>query len=259
MTDLSFDDPCILFALRRESRPFLQEFRPQQRFPGAPCWARFCGPAWLTVLALETGVGRQRIEQTMSWLLGRPVLGNVPYGPRLVLAAGFAGALRQEHKVGDVILATEVVGPDGKCWPATWPPELPAGQWRPPLHRGRVLTVERLIADPAAKRSLGQQHGALAVDMESSVVADHCARHGVPFGCVRGISDDVHTPLSPRLVSLLADGRVSALRTAGALLRAPRLAREFWRLARDTKFAAGQLSKALGELLTLTLPFGADL
>ena len=30
-------------------------------------------------------------------------------------------------------------------------------------------------------------------------------------------------------------------------------------IPRDTKFAAGQLSKALGELLTLTLPFGAEL
>ena len=51
-------------ALRRESHAFRQEFRPHQRFLGAPCRAWFCGPAWLTVLVLETGIGRARM---MRW------------------------------------------------------------------------------------------------------------------------------------------------------------------------------------------------
>ena len=40
---LLFDDPCVLFALRHESAPFVRLFPVQQRFPGAPCRARFCG------------------------------------------------------------------------------------------------------------------------------------------------------------------------------------------------------------------------
>src|SRR5215831_11620071 len=100
---LTFADPCVVFALGREAAPFLREFRPQQRFRGSPCRARFCGPAWLTVLVLETGVG---------------------------------GALRSGLRVGDVVLATEVADADGNVWPATWPDPLPPGEWRPPLHRG---------------------------------------------------------------------------------------------------------------------------
>jgi hypothetical protein len=57
MSDLVFEDPCVVFALGREAGPFLKEFRPHQRFPGAPCWASFTGPAWLTVLVLQTGMG----------------------------------------------------------------------------------------------------------------------------------------------------------------------------------------------------------
>ena len=57
MTELAFDDPCVVFALGRESAAFRREFRPHQRFPGSSCRARFCGPPWLTVLILETGVG----------------------------------------------------------------------------------------------------------------------------------------------------------------------------------------------------------
>src|SRR5258708_24467505 len=145
MTEITFSDPCVLFALRRESQAFRREFRPHQRFPGAPCWARFCGPAWLTALVLETGLGPARMEATLDWLLGGPLLGNVPYRPKVVVSAGFSGALQEGLQVGDVILATEVADTQGNSWPATWPETLPPGQWHPPLHRGRLLTAPQLV------------------------------------------------------------------------------------------------------------------
>ncbi|HEV3257630.1 MAG TPA: hypothetical protein VG013_12160 [Gemmataceae bacterium] len=259
MHELTFGDPCIVFALRRESRAFQREFPPHQRFPGAPCRARFCGPSWLSVLVLETGLGPARTATALGWLLNRPVLGNLPYRPKVILSAGFSGALQEKYQVGDIILATEVADLDGNRWPATWPDALPAGKWQPPLHRDRLLTVSRPAGDPAEKRALGQQHGAGAVDMETAVVARLCSRHGVPFGCVRAISDRLDTPLSPKVLSVLKDGRVRLPRLLMALAGSPRLAAELWRLARDTRMAAEQLRRALGEILTLTLSWAADL
>jgi hypothetical protein len=262
VTDFSFDDPCVLFALRRESAGFRREFRPQLLFPGAPCWAAFCAPRELPslqVLLLETGVGRERTEAALRWLFASPMLDNVPYRPKAVLSAGFAGGLQEEVKVGDVILATEIVDAEGERWPATWPGELPAGEWRPALHPGRVLTMPNLVANPEEKHALGRRQEAVAVDMETAVVARRCAEKGVPFGCVRAISDDVHTALSPRLLALLSGGRVSAWRLVIGLLAAPRLTGELWRLAKRTRHAADQLGLALGELLTLTLPWGREL
>ncbi|MBY0528109.1 MAG: hypothetical protein K2R98_32230 [Gemmataceae bacterium] len=259
MTDLAFQDPCLLFALRRESSPFLRDFRPHQRFPGAPCWARFGGPAWLTVLVLETGVGTERAQTALNWLLSGPVLENVPYRPKLVLSAGFSGALQDRFNVGDIILATEVTDSAGNRWPTTWPGELPAGEWRPPLHRGRLLTVPQVVGDPREKRALGEKHDAVAVDMETATVARLCSQRNVPFGCVRAISDRVDTPLSPRLVALLSGGRVSPLRLTAAIVRSPGIVRELWMLAKHTRLAARQLGTALGELLTLTLPGGERL
>jgi adenosylhomocysteine nucleosidase len=255
VTELLFEDACVIFALDREARPFRREFRPQQRFPGAPCWARFCGPAWLTVLVLQTGIGQTRTRTALEWMLSRPILGNVPYRPRVVLSAGFAGALQPGLAVGDIILATEVVDTESNCWPATWPAELPPGEWQPPLRRGRVLTATHLVGDPAEKRALGEKHEAVAVEMESATVARLCSKHAIPFGCVRAISDDWNTPLSPQLVSVLAGGRVSYGRLLWHVLTSPRLTGELWRLARQTKVAAEQLGRALGELLTLTLPW----
>jgi adenosylhomocysteine nucleosidase len=256
-TSLSFNDPCVIFALHREAGPFLRELRPQQRFTGAPCWARFCGPPWLSVLVLVTGIGNERAGAAANWVLGSPMLKDVVYRPKCVLAAGFSGALDASCKVGDIVLAKEVADASSRIWPTTWPGELPPGEWQPPLHRGRVLTVDALVGDPTTKKTLGERHEAITVDMESAVVAEACARRDIPFGCVRAISDDVNTHLSPQLVSILSAGRPSLPRLLRAVASAPRLVGEMRQLARHTSTAADQLGKALGELLTLTLSWMA--
>jgi adenosylhomocysteine nucleosidase len=207
------------------------------------------------VLALETGIGAKRTEQALTWLLSRPLLGNLPYRPKLVLSAGFSGALHESLAVGDVVLAGDVVDEQGNRWPATWPGELPSGEWRPALHRGRVVTAAHPVGRPDEKAELGRRHQALAVDMETAVIARLCTVHDVPFGCVRAISDDVRTALSGQVLALLSAGHAWPLALLKTLTTTPRTAAELWRLARNTRLAAHQLGLALGELLTLTLPW----
>jgi adenosylhomocysteine nucleosidase len=252
--ELLFEDPCVVFALRRERGPFCREFRPHQRFAGAPCWAKFCGPAWLSVLVLATGMGRAPAERGLAWLLGRPMLGNLPYRPKLVVAAGYCGALQDGFHVGDIILATDVVdAATGDRWQATWPGELPSGRWDPPLHRGRIVTVPRLAATPAEKHELGHRHEAVAVDMETAIVARLCHQAEVPFGCLRAVVDEAATPLAPQLASWEAPWRLAV-----AVLRRPWLAGELWQLAKRSRLAGERLGRALGEVLTLTLPWAGD-
>jgi hypothetical protein len=242
-------DLAILFALRGEARPLLRDL-PIQEAVSAPCKARFCrGPR--TLLVLETGVGRERMDRALDWLLGKPLVRNAPYIPKLVISAGISGALREDLNLGDVVVATEVIGPDGACHAVTWPGNGEA-PLLPHLRRGRLLTVDRLIADPADKRALGVRHDAIAVDMETATVGRRCSRVGIPFACIRGISDDAHTALSPEVDYIIDNGRVSLRRLTGSLLRRPALAAELWRLARNTRLAAEQLGKTLTELLLLT-------
>jgi adenosylhomocysteine nucleosidase len=255
VNSIRLDDPCILFALRRESARFRREFRPHQKFPGAPCWARFCGPAWLSVLVVETGVGEMAVGRALDWLLTKPKLDNVPYEPKLMVCAGFAGALSDALHVGDIVLAEEVVDGHEHSWRPTWPARLPEGRWTPPLHRGRLLSVGHLIAAPADKLRLGEQYRACAVEMESALFAARCTQAGIPFACVRAISDEAATPLSPALTALLSGANASPWRVLMALARRPGMLPELLRLARDTKRASEQLGLALGELLTLTLPW----
>jgi nucleoside phosphorylase len=259
MSDIQFDDPCVLFALGREAAPFLREFRPQERFTGAPCWAKFCGPSWLTVLVVQTGVGVKATETALSWLLSSPQLGGVPYRPSVIVSAGFAGALTDTSQIGDIFLANDVSDETGTVYQTTWPGELPAGEWRPPIRRGRLLTVSGIVADPRDKQTLGEKHQATTVDMESAVVARLCTKNRLPFGCVRTISDRIDTALSKEVAELIWEGRISPLRLLTTVVRSPRTVGEMWQLAKHTRFAAAQLATALSELLTLTLPDGAKL
>jgi nucleoside phosphorylase len=254
MSELVFDYPCVVFALRRESRAFSQLFPPQQRFPGAPCRARFCGPNWLTVLVLEAGVGPAAMSAAMDWLLGRPMLENVPYRPQMVLSAGFAGALTDQLATADVVVATEIFEEHGRCWSALWPGKLPTGSWNPPLHSGRLLTCQEMITSVERKKELGQRHDSIAVDMEAALVARHCSEQDIPWGCVRAISDDVQTALSSELLWLAPQGKVVWPRLLASVLQSPRLIGEMCGLARNTHRAGLQLATALGKLLTLTLP-----
>jgi adenosylhomocysteine nucleosidase len=251
---IAITDPCIVFALRRESMYFRRSFPFRRRFPGAPCPAEFRGSASRSVLVLETGMGAAAIEKALHWCLNAPRFGAATYRPRFVLSAGFSGALQPEQRVGDLILATEIVDEGGHRWfPRS---QAPRGNARPdaprrvpPLSTGRLLTVPELVSDPREKQRLGERYKALAVDMETAVVARLCQEHDTPLLCLRVISDDLNTPLSPHLVELLRRGRVAPPRLAWTVLRHPSLIRELWRLEGQTRFAAQQLLAGISAFL----------
>lgn len=251
LPDLAGSAPCLVFALRRESMYLRRAYPCRQRFPGAPCRAEFRAggagfqPASLsgrletcpTVLMLETGVGASAMETALRWCLSGPRFGNVPYRPGLLICAGFSGALQPELHVGDLVLATEVVDLQGHRWPALRPAALAEHD----IPSGRLLTVPDLVGCPQEKQRLGRQYEAIAVDMESAVAARLCHQHNVPFACLRVLSDDCQTILSPHLVDLLRQERVSLPRLAARVLRHPKLFGELWRLARQTRRASRQL------------------
>ncbi|QEL15257.1 Futalosine hydrolase [Limnoglobus roseus] len=155
----------------------------------------------------------------------------------LVISAGFCGALNPALKVGDVL--TCALNGDAVAAPAlrSESPALP--------RNGRLLTVPHLVATPHEKRELRDRTAADVVDMEAAAVADVCASRGLSFLAVKAVSDTADTALSPRLVNLLAGGRVSPLKAAAAIIVQPSILWEFQRLARDTKRAAEQLAIAL--------------
>jgi 4-hydroxy-3-methylbut-2-en-1-yl diphosphate reductase len=124
-----------------------------------------------------------------------------------VAITGTCGGLAPGLEPGDLIVATVVIGPDGRRVTCPAAPLL-AGQLRRAglrVHEGPVATVGGLR--DAAGRSRALDRGAIAVDLESSYLLDGAA--GRPAVVLRAVSD---TPRRPLLRPGGMAGGVAALR-----------------------------------------------
>lgn len=142
------------------------------------------------------------------------------HGVRGIIFTGAAGSLSPAVRVGDVVVATALAQHDMDASPlyprgevpllgrsrfdadpairdallaatADFLREEPRGLPRTAqAHAGLIASGDRFIADDDARQAvLGACRDALAVEMEGAAVAQVCFEHGVPFGCLRTISD----------------------------------------------------------------------
>ena len=203
----------VVFALDREAAPF-RKLAKRNRLP---------------VRIVVSGVGAEAAKRAMV---------NVGEAS-LVISAGFCGALDPKLKVGDVCISSfsrdaEALrsGPQG-------------------LQPDKLFTVSRIVASPDEKRYLREQTGADIVDMEAETIRILCRLRNIPFVAVKAVSDTADTALSPDLVRLLANGKVSIPQTLLAIVRRPAILLEFRRLARDTSIAATRLAERLAEIVRM--------
>jgi adenosylhomocysteine nucleosidase len=226
--------PCILFALHREAMIFRRWFPSRRRLTGGPCPAAVHEIEGTTVVVAVTGVGAAATETALDWLLDG-------YRSSVLIAAGFCGALQPELRIGDLVMPRQVIQNDRK-WTASIHNDLPQA------HRGPLVSVDEMVSDPLAKQRLATETGAVAVDMESATLARWGEERGLPWLCMRAVSDDDRTLLPAELARVLQGGRVAPVRLAAAVLRRPSLLRGLWRLARDTRLAAQALAEGLRAL-----------
>ena len=177
-------------------------------------------------------------------------------GAEGLVSFGLAGGLAPPAASGDLVLADAVVLPEGAriTTDSAWRHHLlvalrAAG--RP--HLAAVAGSDRLLTTVAAKRALFEATGALAVDMESHVVATAAAAAGRPFVVIRAIADR-HDQALPgaAAVALGPSGEVRLRALTRALLERPGDLPALLRLA-------GQSGRALAVLRRVVPLAGAAL
>jgi adenosylhomocysteine nucleosidase len=184
---------------------------------------------------------REIVWKQDQWVL----LANGP-GPRLVeraldsrrwdvngiMSTGFCGALDPVLHVGDIVISGEA-------------PKRTGAQF----FRGEVWSADRVVFSAEEKRRLRDSTGAAVVEMESCAVAEKARQWGVPFRCVRVVSDEAggDLPLDFNLYRD-GDGRFQLVRIALAALRRPlTVLPELIRLDRDCRTAAERLGEFLAD------------
>ncbi len=163
----------------------------------------------VTVACSGARPGRARTEAARLLAEGAPGL----------VSFGFAAGLDPELQPGDLVLATDVVLPDGRHLPAdaAWRGRLVAALAAAGVaaRLGPVAGTDRLLASPGQKQALLQATGALAADMESHAVAELASAAARPFIVVRAISDAADQSLPEAATRFL--GPAGRIRPAGLL------------------------------------------
>ena len=171
------------------------------------------------VRVLITGMGARNAGRAM-----REVLREVR--PARVFTCGFAGALNPELVIGDVVCAREA----------------PVVGAKPVTFHG-ALRVAVTVVEKAALRA---QTGAEVVEMESAVIARICREAGVECVTLRAISDTAHEDLPLDFNTLMtAEEKLSPLKLALAILKAPQKIPALIRLGKNSALAAERLAEVL--------------
>jgi len=112
--------------------------------------------------------------------------------PKVLIVTGFAGALQEGLKTGEVV--TDLL--ENSSWDGALSATF--SETGIPFHRGKILTSPKVLRTPAEKRWEGRNASALAVDMESEPVHRICKDAGIESFTLRVILDEVEQAI-PRL------------------------------------------------------------
>ncbi len=158
-----------------------------------------------------------------------------------LISFGVAGGLAPDLKPGTCVIGSSILNDtDNHPTDARWAQRLM--RIIPDAVHGPILGVREPIAHASAKHSLHRQTGAIAVDMESQVVARAAQRHGVPLAAIRVVIDPAERTI-PRsaLAGTRPDGTVDPFAVVRSLMRYPRDLAGLVRMTFDARAARATL------------------
>lgn len=169
-----------------------------------------------------------------------------------VVSTGCCGALIPSLREGQVVVGTQVLDLHTKqifeCAKVMTPHE---------VTHGLLVMQDRIANDSAEKHQLAGL-GAVAVDMESAGVAARAQRAGLPFSCVKVVSDRLDESFGLDLNKMRTiEGRIARGKIVFYALTHPNLVPKLFSLNRRIKDASHQLGDFLVSCRINSEPDGA--
>ena len=218
---------AVTFALPTESSAFVRLL--EGRTSGARESHTVSGSVnRRAVCLLHTGVGEKITRARMADFFRKQK-------PRLLISAGFAGAL--DHRLGVGVVFVGQNFSDVEIARATkWPAAI-------------LATTARVIETVGERVQFARDTGAAAVDMETECIAAACRAAGVPLLSLRVISDSPSDPLPApaRILFDLHRQRTPALKLTGYLVRHPAAIPGLLRFGKRVPTLRQRLAEALVE------------
>ncbi len=170
-----------------------------------------------------------------------------------VVSFGLAGGLDPSLRVGDLLIASEIVSGGRRLrtdpfWTAQLTDALPHAR------RAVLAGSDSIVADAAAKGALRAESGADAVDTESHHAAAFALRWRLPFAAVRAVCDPFDRSLpEAACVGLRPDGRSDLNAVLRSVFRRPAQFPALFGLAFDAERAFRVLDSSAPIIAALAL------
>ncbi len=196
---------------RREYAGILSRANDVHEAKLAVKWVRSAKVGAHEALLVANGVGAKfsgaAVDAAAEW-----------FRPEDVISTGFCGALDESLAVGDIVVADRVFS-----WGRPSPfVACPAQTTRNDgLRHGSILTTDHVVQTAGEKRKL-RASGASAVEMEAAGVAERAAALGLPFYCIKAVTDLAgETMANDFNAALRADGHFDTMLILRRVLRRP--------------------------------------
>jgi hopanoid-associated phosphorylase len=176
---------------------------------------------------------------------------RVRSGVRGLISFGVAGGLAPNLRPGDIIVGNAVVTAGATIRTCVdWSKALL--DLLPDAHHLPLFGADAPVLTVSGKESLWRTTGAVAVDMESGVVAETASHFGLPYAVLRVVLDPANRSVpQSALAGAREDGSVDAAAVVKSLMKRPQDLRALFRLAGDSRKANRALLRsrqALGPL-----------
>lgn len=174
---------ALIAAEKFELAGFAARLAGSARVEGPLAWARM--GQWnqqrkdsVRVICAANGPGFGLAGEAAAFLVRE-------YAPDRIWSIGIAGGLEHALANGDLCMGDVVDKATGDRFPMT-----AEAEGCGPLRRGTIVSQDAVAVTRAEKQALCR--AGIAVEMEAAAVARAACGAGIPFGCLKAISDTAH-------------------------------------------------------------------
>jgi adenosylhomocysteine nucleosidase len=244
---------AIITAMPEEMRAVLAAVERVEKLRIAGLNACSCYVGGHDILLAESGMGFDNAARAAAALIAE-------VSPDMLVSAGFCGGISPELQVGDVVVATglAIVTDGGVDEVAVEIPVACRNFVTRQTAQGARIFGGLFCSTPAIieKKRLAALLPAGApypvVEMESAAIARIAAKSGIPFAAIRSVSDPADEELSFTLDEFCDNKlRIRPHKVVLTCLRKPRIIPQIIRLARNSRVAAGTLTRAVRDFLAM--------
>jgi adenosylhomocysteine nucleosidase len=224
----------IIAAMPGELKPLVQGWKPLHLPHGEYAWQGNIEDA--ACIAVCAGMGKAAAERACAIAIREAPLNTL-------VSMGWAGALSCGLQPGDAYVVNEVVdSASGEVFPT----QSPARQGNaPPL---KLVTIDH-VALAVEKRRLGESYQAVLVDMEAATVAQFARSQGIPFYCLKAVSDTATEVLPDFSRYTDTQGQLQLAALLAHVAIRPRYWPGLARIGKNGRKGAYAMASALGPLV----------